>query len=586
MQSTSWSVIGALLVFMPVGPRLPTQCGNGNPGTVECVSTTAQGLPSMGSYVSQLGMSRSGRFVAFQTDGALVPEDVNQADDCYLKDVETGLVHLCSKSTSGVTSGFGADYPRLSGDGRLVTFSTVWPLESNDQNSRQDVYVRDWQAAVTELISVNPSGVAGNGFSFSGDVSGDGRWVIFGSSSTDLVVGDTNGKDDLFLRYRRLNTTEIVSLSSSGEQGNGVSSQRATISDDGRFIAFSSWATNFAEGDNNATIDLFLRDRALGTTVLIDHAWQGGTPVLGAYDPRISADGAWVAFMSESPNLVSYPVPGFGFIKVFYASTRTGEIQWASHAIGGGWPVGACGLGYLSDDGRYLSMWCSGQDFTTIPVPAQGAHAYVYDRLRHEHCLLSRTPAGAAANDFSVAHGISGDGRYVVVFSKATDFAPGPPPGPFGQAYRLDRGQSSGAFMYCTPQTIGPGCEVLLDASGSPSVSQGFGFHLSADLLPNAQRANLVYSLSGSTNLPFGSGRLCIAAPPARVGFVSTGGQATGSDCSGSFDFDFNSRIASGVDPALIAGQQVWAQLWVRAPGQIGLARHAFSDAAAFAIGP
>jgi hypothetical protein len=531
-------------------------------------------------------VDRSGRFVAFETDAVLVPEDTNQTHDCYLKDVETGGIYLCSQGTDGGIALLSASYPRLSGDGRFVSFETVSALEPEDLNPWLDVYLRDWQAGLTELISVTPAGIAANGFSFSGDVSGDGRWVIFGSSAADLVVGDINGKDDLFLRDRLLGTTEIVSLSSSGAQGNGVSDQTATISDDGRFIAFSSWATNFADGDNNASSDLFLRDRAKGTTVLIDHAWQGGTPILGAYNPRISADGAWVAFMSESPNLVSYPVPGFGFIKVFYASTRTGEIQWASHAIGGGLPVGGCGLGYISDDGRYLSMWCSGQDFTTVPVPPQGAHAYVYDSLRREHCLLSRTPAGAAANDFSVAHGISGDGRYVVVFSKATDFASGPPPGPFGQAYRLDRGLSSGAFMYCTPELVGTGCEVLLDASGSPSASQGFGFHLSADLLPNGQRANLVYSLSGAANLPFGSGRLCIAAPLARVGYVSTGGQATGSGCSGSFDFDFNARITSGVDPALLAGQQVWAQLWVRTPGQIGLARHAFSDAATFAIGP
>jgi hypothetical protein len=129
-------------------------------------------------------------------------------------------------------------------------------------NGASDVFVRDRIGATTERVSVDSAGVAGGGNSNMPAISPDGRFVTFGSSATNLVAGDTNGHDDVFLRDRQSSTTERMSLSTFGAEADGNSQAPPAVSSDGRYVAFGSLATNLVAGDTNGVDDVFLRDRA------------------------------------------------------------------------------------------------------------------------------------------------------------------------------------------------------------------------------------------------------------------------------------------------------------------------------------
>jgi Tol biopolymer transport system component len=179
-------------------------------------------------------------------------------------------------------------------------------------------------AQVTERVSVDSNGVQGDaqsGFAsylqLSAGVSNDGRFVAFGSMATNLVPGDTNGKGDIFVRDRLTGTTERVSVDSNGVEGDEHSGFYGYgMSADGRFVAFDSLADNLAPGDTNAINDIFVRDRLNGTTERVSVATGGAEANNSCIYPSISADGRWVSFLSNATNLVPGDVNGFGDIFV------------------------------------------------------------------------------------------------------------------------------------------------------------------------------------------------------------------------------------------------------------------------------
>src|SRR4028118_367972 len=153
-------------------------------------------------------------------------------------------------------------------------------------------------------ISVDSAGNQGNRDSYNPSISADGRFVAFYSQASNIVPGDTNNSYDTFVRDTLTNTTTLVSLDSAGNQGNS-DSYNASISADGRFVAFSSEASNIVPGDTNNYADIFVRDRLTNTTtrVSVDSAGNQGNFFSGS--ASISADGRFVAFSSNSSNLRS-----------------------------------------------------------------------------------------------------------------------------------------------------------------------------------------------------------------------------------------------------------------------------------------
>ena len=141
----------------------------------------------------------------------------------------------------------------------VAFISLATNLVAGDTNGVEDIFVRDTQTGTTTRVSVANDGSQGNGMSSLASISGDGRYVAFYSGATNLVAGDTNGVWDVFVRDTQAGATTLVSVASDGTQGNDGSST-PSISSDGRYVVFISYATNLVAGDTNATRDVFVRD--------------------------------------------------------------------------------------------------------------------------------------------------------------------------------------------------------------------------------------------------------------------------------------------------------------------------------------
>ncbi len=280
-------------------------------GVIERVSVATSGEQGNGDSEYPV-VSGDGRYVAFRSVATNLIPGGNPYMGVYVRDRLTGTTECVSVSSTGELATQNSSSPAISNDGRYVVF-TSWGgrLVPGDRNNTVDVFLRDRQAGMTERISVSSTGIEGNASS-SGPraaITPDGRFVAFGSTASNLVPGDTNGYPDVFVRDRLLGTTEIVSVSTAGARGNnksGADSYELAISDDGRYVAFCSLASNLVPGDTNNQWDTFVRDRWLGTTERVSISTTGAQPYLptGYYGLGLSADGMLRIFDSHSHNLV------------------------------------------------------------------------------------------------------------------------------------------------------------------------------------------------------------------------------------------------------------------------------------------
>ena len=229
---------------------------------------------------TEASISADARFVAFWSDASnLVGGDTNGVEDVFVRDRQTGTTELVSVATGGTQGNARSRYPSISSDGRFVVFwSDASNLVAGDTNGSADVFVRDRLSGTTERVSLAAGGAQGNADSLGPSISASGRFVAFWSLATNLVAGDTNAWNDVFVRDRQSATTERVSVATGGAQGD-FNSYDPSISADGRFVAFESGATNLVAGDTNGSFDVFLRDRATASfTSLCDPGLSGVIP--------------------------------------------------------------------------------------------------------------------------------------------------------------------------------------------------------------------------------------------------------------------------------------------------------------------
>jgi Tol biopolymer transport system component len=211
-----------------------------------------------------------------------------------------------SGTTERITNGNGPSRDAaISGNGRYVAFeSTANNLVPGDDNGVSDVFVYDRTSDTTTIVSRSSGGEAGNVASNDPNLSSDGTFVVYSSSASNLVSGDTNGQKDIFLTNVRTGNTRRVNVRANGRQATGGSSHNASISANGRVIVFDSNATNLVKRDTNRQEDVFVRDLAKGTTTRVSVRSGGGQVLGGGYDPTVSGNGRWVAFSSAASNLV------------------------------------------------------------------------------------------------------------------------------------------------------------------------------------------------------------------------------------------------------------------------------------------
>ena len=243
------------------------------------VAITVPYLTSVAANASSYGpaISDDGRYVAFSSEATnLVRGDTNFVDDVFVRDLLTNATTRVSVGNNGAQGNGNSTDPSISADGRYVAFvSDASNLVDGDTNCSSDVFVRDRQANTTTGVSIDSSGNQGQGRSYAPAISADGRYVAFVSDASNLVDDDTNGVSDVFVRDRQANTTTRVSLDSSGNQGNGRSVGRPSLSAHGQYVAFSSEASNFAPGDSNGVPDVFVRHVQTVTTWLVSADIRG-----------------------------------------------------------------------------------------------------------------------------------------------------------------------------------------------------------------------------------------------------------------------------------------------------------------------
>ena len=247
--------------------------------------------------IGTASISADGRYVAFSSDAPnLVPGDTNDALDVFVHDRETGTTSRVSVDSAGTQAEGVSGFTSISADGRYVAFGSRAPnLVPGDTNDALDVFVHDRTTGTTSRVSVDSAGSQAEGGSAFTSISADGRYVAFGSAAPNLVPGDTNDALDVFVRDRETGTTSRVNVDSAGTQAEGVSglgNRDSSISADGRYVAFGSDAPNLVPGDTNDAQDIFVHDRERGTTsrVSVDSAGtQTSTPTAAASSPTPTA---------------------------------------------------------------------------------------------------------------------------------------------------------------------------------------------------------------------------------------------------------------------------------------------------------
>ena len=308
-------------------------------GTTSLVSVSSAGAKGNGLSFHP-AMSRGGRYVAFASGATNLVANVTAPNQAYLRDRTGGTTVLVSAGAHGEPAD-GPSYPEaLSADGRYVAFfSFATNLAPGTSGEHSQMYVRDTRTGATTLESVGVGGEPGNGSSVEASLSGDGRWLAFTSDATDLVEGDTNGKLDIFLRDRQSGRTVLVTVGRDGGPSDDHSDV-AAVSDDGLHVAFFSGATNLVAGDTNGAYDVFVRDLKAGTTERVSVARDGGQANGRSLYPTISADGRYVEFTSGATNLVAGDTNGVDDVfvrdRVAGATIRASVRTDGRQAQGGG----------------------------------------------------------------------------------------------------------------------------------------------------------------------------------------------------------------------------------------------------------
>ena len=531
-------------------------------------------------------ISADGRCVVFLSDATnLVSGDTNGVQDVFLRDRQSGTTERVSLNSSGVQGNSSSSWPSMSGDCRFVVFvSQADNIVSGDTNGVQDVFVRDRQSGTSELVSLDSSGSQGNSDCYGSSISADGRYVAFWSLATNLVSGDTNGVDDIFVRDRQSGMTERVSLDSTGAQGNSGSYQ-PSISADGRFVAFESFASSLVSGDTNGTFDVFVRDRQSGTTERVSLDSSGAQGNSASYRPSISADGRFVAFESFASNLVSGDTNGV--MDAFVRDRQSGTTQRVSLHSSGAQANFGCTEPSISANGRFVAF--NSLASTLVSGDTNGTRdVFMHDLQSGATERVSLDSSGAQGNDGSGGSSISADGRYVFFSSYATNLASGDTNAVIdvfvrdriasGFVSTCDPGSSGVSACPCSnqPSGSGRGCDNSLATGGAVLSASGLAYLASDSLVftTSGERPTATsVVMQGSAELPagiaFGQGVRCAGGSLRRMYAKTAAGGAISAPDFGAGDPSISARSASLGDP-IQAGQARWYLVYYRDPIVLG----------------
>jgi Tol biopolymer transport system component len=429
----------------------------------ERVSVDTQGNQANGPS-ARPSVSADGRFIAFESSASnLVPADSNRVSDIFLRDTCRKAAPGCIPSTVRISLANdgsepnGASFgPSISGDGRYVVFTSLADnLVGKDRNSRADIFLRDTCIGATgecrpstALVSVDNAGVQANSSSDFAKISGSGRFVAFVSAADNLIVEDTNLSEDIFVHDTCAGVAEPcspstfrASVGTSDLQADGASTM-ATLSADGRYVAFVSNASNMAPTVTAVGSQVFLRDTCAETrelctpsTIAVSVA-DTGVPGDGpSLHPAISPDGRFVAFLSTSSNVGARG--GILTRQILLRDTCLGTTNAcrpstmhisASPDDNGSDAEGSAPA--ISAEGRYVAFVSAASHL--VPGDAnQRVDGFVHDTcLASTACIkatwrLSRGRLGAEADADTLALALTPDGEVLAFASAASNLVPG-----------------------------------------------------------------------------------------------------------------------------------------------------------------
>ena len=419
----------ALLLFLASGAALAAH--------TERVSLSTTGGQANGRSI-WVSISADGRYVAFASEASnLVPGDTNGKWDVFVHDRLLGTTERVSVSTGGEEGDYPSEAPAISADGRFVAFfSEASNLVLGDTNTAWDVFVRDRLLGTTERVSVSSSGEEGDnssGYDVAGQaISADGRFVAFLSWASNLVPGDTKETRHAYLRDRLLGTTEAIDVKPDGSF-HSAGTSAVSISADGRFVSFGSGGRNYVQDDTNWASDVFVRDRLTGTTQRVSVGSEGQEGDDDSGVASISADGRFVAFRSKATNLV--PGEPVGTLDYYVRDRGLGTTERVgANIIGPGEAFYSC-LPSLSAHGRFAAF----ASFSPFLVPGDTNECYdifLHDRVLDTTELVSMSTVGDQGNgnsgmtttpnsELGPVSAISADGRFVAFYSEASNLVPG-----------------------------------------------------------------------------------------------------------------------------------------------------------------
>ncbi len=479
-------------------------------------------------------VSADGRFAAFVSDASsLVANDTNGVRDVFVRDRETGETTRVSIASDGSQANDVSFTGSISANGRHVAFqSQASNLVDNDTNGTTDIFVHDRQTGETTRVSVATDGTESDGLSQVPDISAAGRFVAFTSMGSNLIAGDTNQREDIFVHDRWTGETTRVSVKSDGSEATGNAtplSSHAALSADGRIVAFHSWAADLVANDTNGGSDVFVHDRQTGATTRVNLD-SGGAQAIGvSFNPAISAAGRFITFRSGAHNLV--PDDTNATTDVFVHDQATGETTRVSLDSTGQQGDRSSGSSDISADGRIVAFHSSATNMVDGDTNDE-TDIFVHDRQTgmtvrvNLNAADAQSPLGRAA----LFPAISADARFVAFESTAANLVSG------------DTNDASDVFVAGNCLVALPPCTVLARVSVDSTGAEGDGFAFVPSL--NATGRFVVFGSEATTLVPDDTndtGDIFVhdrqTAETTRVSVASDGAQANGFSGEGAAGF-------------------------------------------------
>ncbi len=529
-------------------------------------------------------ISGDGRSIAFETKATnLVQVDANGLQDVFCRDWRIPQSELLSLDASGSGSDGVSFASAISDDGRYVAFmSAATDLVPGDTNGQIDIFVRDRSTGTTQRVSISSTGAQANLSSASPAISADGRYVVFSSGASNLVAGDTNGVPDVFLRDRLTGVTQRISITSFGAQANDFSTSPA-VSADGRYVVFTSAATNLGVGDTNGVDDVFIRDRGVGSTGRISLSTSGVQGNGRSSDPSISADGQSVVFLSEASNLIGWDTNGK--TDVYYRAWANNYNELVSVGTTSALANGNSSSPVISADGRCVAFTSAATNLVSGDGN-QKFDVFVRDRSLGTTERVSVSSTGEEADDHGETPAISSDGRFVAFASRASNLVPGDTSG-VRDIFLHDR-DATGFTSLChpgvsgvracpcgnAPSASGRGCDNSAATGGAYMTAAGAAY-LSSDSLAFTTYAEKPTALSvlmqgdalNTGGLVYGQGVRCVAGSLLRL--YANSASAGSVTMPGPSDAKISGRSAAKGD-VIQPGERRWYLVSYRDPIVLG----------------